>query len=128
MFEIEAEPRETIKVKLVGVVYDVYPPKMSFTLAIAAKADQYEDKPSETQKMVDEWVGAAFGDEVGNDVMDRLEDPVDDLDVMHIVKLMEHLVEVQTGNPTSSPSDSAGSPSKTGRTSTVSRSPRASRR
>lgn len=128
VFEINAEPRETVKVKLVGVMYDVYPPKMSFTLAIASRADQFEDSPSETQKMVDEWVRAAFGDEAGDSVMDRLEDPADDLDVMHIIKLMEHMVEVQTENPTSSPSDSAGSPSRTGRTSTASRSRRASQR
>lgn len=103
-FIIEAEEVQKLSVSLVGIVYEIMPPKASTTLKIAAKA-MSADKGSKKKgkqsaedlaalaTMVDDWVKMTFSREDASAVLDRLSDPNDLLDVEHIVKLVEKLVE-----------------------------------
>lgn len=88
--------REIIPVELVGVKYQLRPPKAAFGLKLAA-ADQNDQ--GAMARLVTEWIQAAFGDQA-EAVMARLDDYDDDLDLMHLMELMQLVMERVTGNPT----------------------------
>jgi hypothetical protein len=99
---ITADPREKIRVGLVGQEYDILPPKAAFGLKLAVRAKQAADDPSSVSATVDEWIVKAFGKAEAKKIQARLEDAEDDLDFPHIVQLMEAVIAMVSGNPTSS--------------------------
>src|SRR4051812_12187063 len=99
IIEITAEPRTSFKVKLVGVMYDIFPPKDAFTLELASKADDLAQARA-AHDLVYEWIDQAFGTQAAK-VRDRLHSAKDDLDIKHIIQLLQIVVERTTGNPTS---------------------------
>lgn len=103
IIEIDAEPRTAIQVKLVGTMYEVFPPKENFTMRLAATSEELKDNPLRLRELLDGWIDVAFG-ERADTIRDRLNDNADALDVTHVMKMIEKLVEVQTGNPTTSQS------------------------
>lgn len=99
--KITADPVVALPVELVGIVYEVTPPKSSLAMKLAVRAKTSGDDPSLMVDTLYEWVDSAFGDEAPA-VRARLEDPKDLLDIIHISKLMEVIVKETTGgNPTS---------------------------
>lgn len=98
--EITAEPVKTLDVNLVGVDYDVKPPKGSLAIVLASSLGKIKDNPDKLMRILGDWVRVAFGKKQAEAVMKRLEDPDDDLDITHIMQLMEKLAEATTGNPT----------------------------
>lgn len=101
---IEAPEVETIDVTLVGQHYDLIPPKTAMALRLAVEIKQVKDEdPVVMMGLLDRWLDFAFGGKKKADaVRKRLEDPNDRLDVVHLVTLMEKVIEVQMPeNPTS---------------------------
>jgi hypothetical protein len=103
MIEINASPVEKIDVKLVGKAYKVTPPKAAFAMKIAREAREGGSaNAGRVVEVMDEWMERAFGKAQHTAVQKRLDDPTDDLDLPHIMQLMELLIEEQSdGNPTS---------------------------
>jgi hypothetical protein len=100
MIEITAEPTRSVRVKFVGVEYDVHVPKASLALRLARQA---AEKNADGVRMIDAlyiWADSAFG-EKAEEIRARLDDPTDDLDIIHLTKLMEAMTEVASnGYPT----------------------------
>jgi len=97
---ISAEPRKTLEVDLVGQTYKVTAPKAALGLKIAIRAKQSGDDPGLMMDAVEEWVVKAFGKSAAKKVLARVDDENDDLDIQHLMKLMEAVIEATTGDPT----------------------------
>ena len=104
---ITAIPAETLMVNLVGVVYEVCPPKAMMALQMAKSTVQArtgkntgkQADPLQTLAKLDGWMVAAFQGEV-DAVRARLDDPKDLLDIDHIAELMAAVMEESSGHPT----------------------------
>ncbi len=91
---------ETVEVELIGVLYDVTPPKAASAMRIAWLAADKNADPDEVMRALDGWIEKAFGDQA-DDVRRRLyEDDDDPLDFPHIMLLIQRLVERASGLPT----------------------------
>lgn len=104
---IDAEPREQITVNLVGTAYLLTPPKGALGIKLAEKAKEAQES-GDVGMMWDEvlgWLNTAVGKKQGRAIAERLDDADDDLDIIHVINLMEKVVEAVTTNPTSSSSD-----------------------
>lgn len=99
---IDAEHVDSIPVRLVGVKYSIRPPKTALAIRFASRAKAAKEDPAALMEAVEGWVHMAFGKTTGKKVLARLDASDDDLDIEHIVKLMEALVEQQAGDPTTS--------------------------
>lgn len=100
MIEIKAEPKAALDVELVGENYNIHPPKASLALKLAVRAKTNADDPGLLLKTIDEWIDVAFGKAGAKAIHKRLDDPNDVLDIEHIMKLMEAVIEETSGNPT----------------------------
>lgn len=106
MIEINADPIETIHVKLVGVEYDLMPPKVDFTLDLATEAGSLMGKGDDLsgvpalRELLNEWMQQAFQEQYPA-LKARLKNAKDPIDFPHIVQLMRALIEAKSGNPTS---------------------------
>lgn len=98
---IEADSREPFPVSLVGHEYLVTPPKSTIALALAARAKEAGEDGGKIREELDGWVRLAFGTKQARSVIERLDDPEDDLDLPHIMQLMQKLSEAATSDPTS---------------------------
>lgn len=97
---IEAAPREAIPVMLVGVAYEINPPKAALALKLAVTAKTAGNDDTAMMDALFEWVDIAFGKRASTAIKKRLDDPADDLDLPHITALMEAVIERQTDLPT----------------------------
>ena len=97
--EIEAEPIKELRLKLVGEVYQVKPPKGSLAIVLAKKMSKNKDVDG-MMKAIEDWLRLAMSKSDTKRVMERLEDPEDALDLSHVTSLIEKLTERVTGNPT----------------------------
>lgn len=104
---IDAEPREQITVNLVGKPYLLTPPKgaLGLTLAERAQEAQASGDVKAIWGEVMGWLTTAVGKKQARAIQERLDDPDDDLDIIHVITVMEKVVEAVTKNPTSSSSD-----------------------
>lgn len=102
---VTAAPREPITVDLVGMEYLLDPPKSTYAIKLARRAKEAGDDTDAQWGIIEGWVTRAFGAKQGKKVLERLDDEDDDLDVPHIMNLIEQLAEVTTENPTTSSSD-----------------------
>lgn len=101
-YTIKADPREPLLIELVGEKYTIKPPKVALSLKLGVTAKQMEQSGdvAAMNEALHEWVKKAFGDKAQS-VWDRMDDEDDDLDIPHIMKLMQAVSEHVTGNPTS---------------------------
>ena len=98
---INASPVEAIAVTLVDKKYEIIPPKAALAMRLAVESKLYEDDPGKMADILGVWIKKAFG-EKAEKVQARLDDPDDLLDIMHIMALMEKVIEVQMDeDPTS---------------------------
>lgn len=102
LISISAAPRKKIPVDLVGVRYQVFPPKGALALELGIQTKKAGDDPSAAWDMVEKWVDRAFGKVDARKIKARLSDDNDDLDIAHLMQLMTVLMERMSGNPTSS--------------------------
>ena len=91
---IEAAPQNAIPIKLVGKTYEIVPPKAALAMRLAVESKLYADDPSKMADILDAWIRRAFG-ERAEKVQKRLDDPEDLLDNMHVMALMEKVIEFQ---------------------------------
>lgn len=89
---------EKIPVKLVGVKYSIRRPKSMLAMSFARRAKAAKEDPEKLMEAVEEWVRITFGKATGVKVIKRLNDPEDELDFEHIVKLMEAVIELTNGS------------------------------
>ena len=100
--------RKPVIVDLVGVRYAVTPPKMRSAVKMfqqlqTAAADA-EENPTAAFEQHDAWIGRLFR-ERADEVIARMEDEDDELDMVHINQLTQALMERAAGaDPTTSPS------------------------
>lgn len=104
---IDAQPREQITVHLVGKPYLLTPPKgaLGLTLAKRATAAQASGDMDMIWGEIMGWVTMAVGETQATAIQKRLDDNEDDLDIVHIIDLMEKVIEAVTELPSSSSSD-----------------------
>lgn len=100
--EITPQKRQGIPVKLIGVEYAARPPKSMVALRLAQQAQKASDDPEASIKALTQWLTMTFGKKDTAAILQRLEDPDDDLDIPHIAELMEKVTEAVSGNPTTS--------------------------
>lgn len=91
---IDAKAVEPIDIKLVGKPYTIQPPKAALAMRLAVESKLYADDPSKMADILNVWMDKAFGDKADK-VRKRIEDDDDLLDIMHIMALMEKVIEVQ---------------------------------
>ena len=96
---IEAEPRTAIPVQLVDAEYLVTPPKSTIALALAKRVKDADNDPGVVREELDSWVLAAFGKKQAAKIQTRLEDADDDLDLQHVMELMQKVAEAATADP-----------------------------
>lgn len=92
---IDAEPVDLVHVNLVGKPYDIKPPKAALAMRLATEAKLFSDDPAKMMDVLNAWIRRAFGDKAEK-IQKRLDDEDDDLDIFHIMMLMEKIIEVQT--------------------------------
>lgn len=98
---ITGKPRKFLNIDLVGVNYDIKVPKAGFAITMAMKArGGDEDSAASTMDDLFEWVRRAFG-ERGEEVLARLENDDDDLDIGDITELMQASISAASDTPTS---------------------------
>jgi hypothetical protein len=104
---IDAAPREQITVHLVGKPYLLTPPKaaLGITLAKKATAAQASGDIDSIWGEIMGWLTMAVGQKQATDIQARLDDNDDDLDVIHVIEVMEKVIEAVTDSPSSSSSD-----------------------
>lgn len=102
LISISAAPRKKIPVDLVGVRYEVLPPKGALALQLGIQTKKAGDDPGAAWAMVESWVERGFGKANARKIKARLDDDGDDLDISHLMQLMTVLMERLSGNPTSS--------------------------
>lgn len=98
---IDVEPRSPLTVSLGGEEYLVTPPKSTIALALAARAQSAGSDPQKVREELDNWVRIAFGRKQAAKVAERLDDDEDDLDLPHIMDLMQKVAEATTSDPSS---------------------------
>lgn len=90
-------------------------PQKTAGIALAV-ADEDDTK---VMKRTFDWLSDGLPDEQAQHLIDRLEDPEDDLDIEQLGVVIEGLQEKTTGRPTTSEAGSRASRRKTGRSSTA---------
>ena len=97
---ITADPVKKVTVELVGERYTVTPPKASLAISITQQArDGSSDDAEAAFDQLNGWMDTAFGTKV-KQVRARLADPSDQLDLQHIMQLMNALLDVGGESPT----------------------------
>lgn len=100
---ISAEPRRAIKLTLVGKEYSLKAPKGSSAIVIAKQMAGIKetDDPEKILRGLKDWLTLAVGRTESTAIMKRLDDPEDDLDLVHLTELMKQVTErTVPGNPT----------------------------
>lgn len=98
---IDAEPVETMDVKLVGVDYKIKPPKTSLLMEVTDKM-QGKNEEDVTSEDLYRFVDLMFTKTDATKVKKRLSDAKDDLDIEHVMTLLDKLMEAVQPNPTTS--------------------------
>lgn len=97
---ISATPVKKITLELVGKEYLIRAPKASLGIVLAQRIQAAGDNVEDLLEEIKNWLVITFGSKQGPKVYDRIFDPDDELDIPHIVSLIEQLAEMVTGNPT----------------------------
>jgi hypothetical protein len=100
IIDIEAED-DDIPVRLVGIDYIAHRPKSMLAIRLGEQING-QDITSDMGALVEtmrEFVRLMFGSDVADSIMLRLEDADDKLDLPHIQRLVNRMVEVVTNRP-----------------------------
>ena len=102
MLRVLARKREARRIDLAGVVYSSFKtPKTLASLDIARASKTAAEDPSAMVDAMLSWVREAFQDEAeAADVIRRLRDKDDDLDIDTIAELLRETMTAATGDPT----------------------------
>ena len=96
---IPGKPRKSITVDLVGTEYKVRPPKAAVAIFLS---QTLKDSGDDAEKMIEglaKWCHVLFGKETGAEVVKRLKNPSDDLDITDLTDLITAVMEESGENP-----------------------------
>lgn len=96
---IPGKTRKSITVELVGTEYTVRPPKSSVAIFLS---QALKDSDEDAEKIFDglaKWCRVLFGKETGAEVIARLKNPADDLDIPDLTDLISAVMEEAGENP-----------------------------
>lgn len=85
---------------LVGREYTFHPVKTWFTMRMAQAAKTAGDDPLAMLAALEEWLRHGLGQDGAAQVVARLDDPGDRLDLEDVMKLMEATLKVDDNPPT----------------------------
>ena len=97
---IPGKTRKSITVELVGETYKVRPPKSAVAIFLS---QALKDAGDDAEKLIDglsKWCHVLFGKETGAEVVKRLKNPADDLDIPDLTDLITAVMEDAGENPT----------------------------
>ncbi|QGJ92698.1 tail assembly chaperone [Microbacterium phage Megan] len=98
-----------IPVRLVGIDYVAHRPKAMLAIRLGERVNAQSLDMNDLPALIDtmgEFMRLIFGTDTAAAIMARLEDPDDRIDLAHIQRLVNRMVEVTTGRPPTSPSAS----------------------
>lgn len=96
---IPGKPRKSITVDLVGTEYKVRPPKSSVAIFLSKAL---KDADEDYEKILDgmsKWCHVLFGKETGAEVVKRLKNPSDNLDISDMTDLISAVMKEAGDNP-----------------------------
>lgn len=96
---IPGKARKSITVNLVGTEYKVRPPKSSVAIFLS---QALKDSDEDAEKIMDglaKWCRVLFGKETGAEVIARLKNPADNLDISDLTDLISAVMEEAGENP-----------------------------
>jgi hypothetical protein len=96
---IPGKTRKSITVELVGTEYKVRPPKTAVAIFLS---QALKDAGEDSEKLIDglaKWCYVLFGKEIGTEVVKRLKNPADDLDIPDLTDLISAVMEEAGENP-----------------------------
>lgn len=97
--KIPGKTRKSITVELVGTEYKVRPPKSAVAIFLS---QALKDSGDDAEKMIDglaKWCHVLFGKETGAEVIARLKNPADNLDIPDLTDLISAVMEEAGENP-----------------------------
>jgi len=97
---ITAAPEKWFPATVVGTDYRVKAPKKALALALMMRLKNAGENPELMGQAIDVMTAKMFGKEVAPSIKDRLNDEDDDLDIDHLMALMNALIEKVSGDPT----------------------------
>jgi len=103
---IPGKSRKSIDVELVGTEYKVRPPKTAIAVFLSHSLQDAGDDTDALFEGLAKWCHVLFGKETGAEVVKRLKNPSDDLDIPDLTDLITAVMEEAGGNPTTSSSGS----------------------
>lgn len=97
---IPGKTRKSITVELVGTEYRVRPPKASIAIFLSQALKDSGDDAERLIEGLSKWCRVLFGKETGAEVIQRLKNPADDLDISDLTDLITAVMEDAGENPT----------------------------
>jgi hypothetical protein len=94
-----------IPVNFVGIDYEAKRPKAIMAIRLGERISNAGEDVEEVIQDLTNFAELVFGEEIGKEVMARMEDPNDDLDLPHLIQLVTALAEAATDLPNMSPLD-----------------------
>ena len=97
---IPGKTRKSITVELVGTEYKVRTPKTSIAIFLS---QALKDSGDDAEKLIEglaKWCRVLFGKETGAEVVKRLKNPADNLDIADLTDLITAVMEDAGENPT----------------------------
>ena len=97
--KIPGKTRKSITVELVGIAYKVRPPKTAVAIFLS---QALKDAGEDSEKLIEglsKWCRVLFGKETGAEVIQRLKNPADDLDISDLTDLISAVMEEAGENP-----------------------------
>ena len=96
---IPGKTRKSITVELVGTEYKVRPPKTAVAIFLS---QALKDAGEDSEKLIAglaKWCHVLFGKGTGAEVIARLKNPADDLDIPDLTDLISAVMEEAGENP-----------------------------
>lgn len=97
---IPGKTRKSITVELVGTEYKVRPPKAAVAIFLSQALKGSDDDAEKLIEGLSKWCRVLFGKETGAEVIQRLKNPADDLDISDLTDLIAAVMEDAGENPT----------------------------
>lgn len=97
---IPGKSRKSLTVDLVGTEYKVRPPKTSVAIFLSQALKNADEDPEKIIDGLSKWCYVLFGKETGAEVVKRLKNPADNLDITDLTDLITAVMEDAGENPT----------------------------
>jgi len=96
---IPGKPRKSVTVELVGTEYKVRPPKSAVAIFLSQALKDSDEDAEKILVGLEKWCRVLFGKETGAEVIARLKNPADNLDISDLTELISAVMEEAGENP-----------------------------